>query len=134
MTSDLTAVLEVPDVGARAAPPLAPLLGGPLRVQQRLHAVAVQTPALRQVDDGEAVRGSGPHLPHSEVEPLHVLAGVQVRAQRQLVVMETPGRESQRTMRRRTPWRRVRQYGDSHSDRFEKVPTLEAGLELQGKA
>ena len=47
-------------------------------------------PHLVEVDDGEAVGLSLPHVPHTEVEPLSVLVGVEVIGQIQLVVPPTP--------------------------------------------
>ena len=86
----LTAVPIISDVGARALPSNTILFSGPLRVQEWSHALRVQAAALHQVDDSEAVSHSSLHVPHSEVKPLCVLHGVQVRTQSELIVIDTP--------------------------------------------
>ena len=49
-------------------------------------------PHLVEVDNGEAVGLPGPRVTHTEEEPLRVLAGVEVKAQVQLIVPPAPRR------------------------------------------
>lgn len=85
----LIAVAVVSDIGAGALPSNT-FLVGPLRVEEWSHTVRVQTVALHQVDDREAVGHCSLHVPDPEVKPLRVLSGVHVCAQGQLIVIDTP--------------------------------------------
>ena len=84
----LTEVAKVFDVGAGALPSDTFLHGLPLRIEEWFHALRIQTAALHEVDDSEAVGHSSLHVPDPEVKPLRVLFGVHVCAQGELIVVD----------------------------------------------
>lgn len=88
----LTAV--VCDVGADTFPTNSTLRSSSLRVEQRLHALRVEAAALHQVDYSKAIVHPGLHVPDSEVKPLRMLAGVQICAQGEFIIIGTPEQET----------------------------------------
>lgn len=60
-----------------------------------VHSIIAGTASLNtylvEVDDGEAIGLSRPHVLNVEVEPLSVLVGVEVKAQVQLIIPLAPG-------------------------------------------
>lgn len=87
---DLIAAAVVSDVGAGAPPSNAFSLSSSLRIEEGSHTLRIQAAALHQVDDGEAVGCSGLHVPDPEVKPLRVFFGVQVSAQCEFILVNTP--------------------------------------------
>lgn len=86
----LIAVAVVSDIGASTLPSNIFLLGSPLRIEERSHALRIQAAAFHQVNDREAVGHSSLHVPDPEVKPLCVLFGVHVRTQGELIFIDTP--------------------------------------------
>lgn len=87
---DLIAVAVVSDVGAGVLPSNAFFLSSSLRIEEGSHTLRIQAAALHQVDDSEAVGHSSLHVPDPEVKPLRVFFGVQVCAQGEFVLIDTP--------------------------------------------
>ena len=78
-------VLIVTNVSSAPHPAFASSLGLGLRVDQRAHAMIVETVGLHQVDDIEAILLACPRVRDAEVVPLGVASRVIVRLQDQVV-------------------------------------------------
>ena len=49
--------------------------------------IVIQTVSLVEINDVEGISGRGLHAPHTEVVPLYMFAGVEVKVQHQAVLM-----------------------------------------------
>ena len=65
------------------------------KISPSIHSIIAGTASLNtylvEVDDGEAIGLSRPHVLNVEVEPLSVLVGIEVKAQVQLIIPLAPG-------------------------------------------